>query len=503
MPSSPTRSRRRARRGCGVTVVLLSLTAATTLAGCTHRVDDPVAPSSLASASVSAPATPAVLLTTAVSDLLRSRAGALVAGDQAAYAATVADPTSVAGRRQLDSYRAARALLVSRLEVGAPVVDLVEGAPGTDGAAAPQGTGVTPTRPNASASPSPSDPLRATAEVDVRYRVDDLDRGDRVARLTYDLVRDAAGWKVAAERPVGTGASAPWVAMPALRVSRGEHAVVAGTVPAARLAEHVAVVDRALPGLRSAWTGAPRRVLVLAPATTAEADALLGRVLTPGTGPVAATTEGPTGTAGTATGDRIVLDPAAFGRLTPSGRDVVLTHELAHVAVRSTVPGRPAAWLAEGYADHVGYARADVPTGRLLLPLATALRTGHGPRALPSAADLQPSGGDIEVPYLAAWQAVELLARDHGEAALRRLVTAGASTGSEADAEAATDAALVSVLGTSRAELTGAWLTRLGRARHRPRLKPRPTRLAPRSFAEPGAFRAVRTRCGPEPATCS
>ncbi len=401
-----------------------------------------------------------MLLTTAVSDLLRRRAGAVVEGDRAAFAATVADPASVSGRRQLDSYRAARALLVSRLEVGAPVVHLAETAAGTGATPVPQGTGAATAAP--SASRSPSDPLRATAEADVRYRVDDLDRGDRVARLQYDLVRGEDGWQVAAERPVGTGATAPWVAMPALRVSRGEHAVVAGTAPAARLAEHVAVVDRAQPGLRAAWPGAPARVLVLAPATAAEADVLLGRIPAPGTAPVGATTEGPTGAAGTATGDRIVLDPLAFDRLTASGRDVVLTHELAHVAVRSTVPGRPAAWLAEGYADHVGYARADVPPSRLLLPLASALRTGHGPRELPSVADLQPATGDIEVPYLAAWQAVELIARDHGEAALRRLVTEGASTGSAADAEAATDAALVSVLGTSRAELTDRWLTRLG-----------------------------------------
>jgi hypothetical protein len=58
---------------------------------------------------------------------------------------------------------------------------------------------------------------------------------------------------------------------------------------------------------------------------------------------------------------------------------------------------------------------------------------------------------------------VELIAHEHGEAALRRVVRAGASTGSDADAEAATDAALVSVLDTTRAELTDAWLTRLGR----------------------------------------
>ena len=456
---------------------MVSLTGTTALAGCTGQIDDPVGPSPFSSASVSAPATPAVLLTTAVSDLLRRRAGALVAGDETAYAATVADPSSAAGRRQLDSYRAARALLVSRLEVGAPVVDLAESAPGTGAAPAPQATGAAPAPQATGAAPvpqstttattapstGPSVPLRATAQADVHYRVDDLDRGDRSARLEYDLVRGETGWQVEAERPVGTGATAPWVAMPTLRVSRGKRAVVAGTVPAARLAEHVAVVDRALPGLSAAWTGTPVRVLVLAPSTAAEADTLLGRVSTPGAAPVAATTEGPTGPAGTATGDRIVLDPSAFARLTASGRDVVLTHELAHVAVRSTVPGRPAGWLAEGYADHVGYTRADVPPGRLLAPLVSSLRTGHGPRELPSAADLQPAAGDIEVPYLAAWQAVELLARDHGEAALRRLVAAGSSTGSAADAEAATDAALVSVLGTTRAALTDAWLTRLGR----------------------------------------
>ncbi|MFL6154239.1 MAG: hypothetical protein ACJ72B_17830 [Ornithinibacter sp.] len=467
MPSPPTPSRRGARatprgRGRGVALVLVFLVGAVAIGGCTHGISDPPGPTPFGSASAPSPGTPPVLLTTAVSDLLRRRAGAVVAGDRAAYAATVADPASVAGRRQLDSYRAARALLVSRLVVGAPAVDLVEGSPGTGEAAAPDGAARSATGPSTNPSPSPSGPLRATAEVDVRYRVDDLDRGDRVARLAYDLVRGEAGWKVAAERPVGTGATAPWVAMPALRVSRGEHAVVAGTVPDARRSEHVAVVDRALPGLRSAWTDAPARVLVLAPSTAAEADALLGRISTAGAAPVAATTEGPTGAAGTATGDRIVLDPAAFGRLTPSGRDVVLTHELAHVAVRATVPGRPAAWLAEGYADHVGYARADVPAGRLLAPLVSSLRTGHGPTGLPTAADLQPTAGDVEVPYLGAWQAVELLAAHHGEAALRRLVRAGSSTGSAADAEATTDAALVSVLGTSRAELTDAWLTRLG-----------------------------------------
>ena len=152
-------------------------------------------------------------------------------------------------------------------------------------------------------------------------------------------------------------------------------------------------------------------------------------------------------------------------------------------------PGARPAWLAEGYADHVGYARADVSTARLVAPLVGAIRTGHGPRRLPTASDLQPTSGDIEVPYLAAWQAVELIAHDHGEAALRRLVAAGASTGSDADAEAATDAALVSVLGTTRAELTDRWLTRLGRPGDEPRLTAPPFREVRSTSRSQGAVR--------------
>ena len=87
---------------------------------------------------------------------------------------------------------------------------------------------------------------------------------------------------------------------------------------------------------------------------------------------------------------------------------VTTTDEAGRFAFRGLPPGR-----YHLDAILIGYARADVPARRLLLPLASALRTGRGPRALPSAADLQPATGDIEVPYLAGWQAVELLARHH------------------------------------------------------------------------------------------
>lgn len=410
----------------------VALASLAVLAGCSG-VGESVTPSSPTADAGATPSTTTDAGRTAsvaeVTELLNRRAEAIVGGDEAGFAATVAEPDSSLGRRQLAGYQAARALEVSRLEVAQPEV-----------------------RPDG-------------AQVEVRYRLDGLDDGDRVARLDYTLMQTGAGWAVVSEQPTGGGATAPWVAMPELRVHRGEHSVVAGTVPAADLAEHAAVVDRAVPELRPHWSGTPGTVLVLAPATTDEADALLGRSVSPGSAAgsaeVAATTEGPTGPDGRATGDRIVLDPAAYARLTAVGRDVVLTHELTHVAVRATVPGAPATWLAEGYADHVGYTRAGLPDHQLLVPLIAEVRAGRGPVELPSNADLQPTSGELEVPYLAAWQAVELIAEQHGEEALRRLVTTGASTGTAADAEAATDAALVAVTGTTRRELTAAWRQRL------------------------------------------
>lgn len=382
----------------------------------------PVATSTSASPTVSPDATE---VASAVDTLLGRRDAALVAGDTEAFAATLADPTAEAGRRQLTGFLAARALRVTRLahDVLAPDVD------------------------------------PAAVDVTVRYRLSGTDRAERTARVRYVVARAGDGWRVASEGPVDGEAAPPWVAMPGLAVRRSAHAVVAGTARTSALEEAARTVDRAVPALRAAWPATPERVLVLVPDTVAEATALQGAG--DGTGRVAATTDGPVGADGLATGDRVLLDPQARRRLTTSGRDVVLTHEVAHVAVRATVPGTAPTWLTEGYADHVGYARADVPTSALLAPLAAAVRDGSAPTALPTADSLDPAVGDIEVGYLAAWQAVELVAEQHGEAALRRLVRRCSVTGSQEAAERACDAAMPVVLGTDRDALTRQWQRRL------------------------------------------
>ena len=203
-------------------MVVLVAVLASSLGGCAGRA--PAAPSSDAGGSppsaVAASVGPVSRAeTAAVTELLRRRAAAVVAGDGQEFAGTVADAPGSEGRRQLSSYRAARALEVSRLTVGS----------------------VTLTRAAGRAE--------LHAEADVGYRVDDLDRGDRRVRLAYDVMLDRGRWAVARERASGAGATAPWVAMPTLQVRRGDGGVVAGTVPASRLEEHVRVLGTAMPGL--------------------------------------------------------------------------------------------------------------------------------------------------------------------------------------------------------------------------------------------------------------
>ncbi len=388
----------------------------------------PPDPVSSVAAAVPVDAVTADEAAAALDALLDDRQAAVLAGDTESFAATVADPTSPAGGRQLAAFRSARDLRLSRLthdEV--PPVD---------------------------------DPAGGVV-VRLRYRVGGVDRADRATHVRYRLVREGDGWQVTAEEPTPGEGAAPWLAMPGMRVERGEHAVVAGTSDDTALAETVATVDSVLPELARMWEGAPDRVLVLLPRTEEQAEVLLGRPAAP-VGDVAATTEGPVDGTGLATGDRVVLDPSARARLRTVGREVVLAHELAHVAVRATVAGSAPAWLSEGYADHVGYGRADLPTGELAAPLVQAVREGRGPARLPTAEDLDPATHDISVGYLAAWQAVETIAARHGEAAVRDLVRECTRTQGETAAERACDAAMARVLGEDRTRFTAAWVQRLG-----------------------------------------
>ncbi|MFI6511396.1 hypothetical protein ACIBCT_27630 [Streptosporangium sp. NPDC050855] len=210
-------------------------------------------------------------------------------------------------------------------------------------------------------------------------------------------------------------------------VVRGRHSVVVGhRVPHAALRDLAATADRARRTVAEIW--GPVRALVLHPATDAEAAALAGAGST-------------RGLAALATADRVIVLPSGYARLTATGRDVVITHELTHVATGATRGGRVPMWLSEGFADYAGYRDAGIAVRTVAAELAAEVRAGTLPARLPGPADFAPGAPRLAQAYEEAWLACRLVAERFGEKALVRLY--GSDVGS--------------TLGLSAAEFTRAW----------------------------------------------
>ena len=90
---------------------------------------------------------------------------------------------------------------------------------------------------------------------------------------------------------------------------------------------------------------------------------------------------------GTVLGARIVLNPANLARLDATGRRLVIGHELTHIASRAATSDRMPTWLVEGLADYVGNLGSNLPVPAIAAELATEVRAGKVPAALPSDAD--------------------------------------------------------------------------------------------------------------------
>ncbi|MED7925573.1 hypothetical protein SMD20_15070 [Nonomuraea sp. LP-02] len=181
--------------------------------------------------------------------------------------------------------------------------------------------------------------------------------------------------------------------------------------------------------------GEPVRPLVVVPASAAEAARLAG------TGPI-------DGLAALADGDRVLVVPEVFARLNPTGRDVVLAHELTHVAAGTD---RLPVWLYEGFADYVGYRDSGLPVRTAAAELADEVRAGRLPAELPGPAAFAADGSDparLARAYQEAWLACRFLADRFGEGTLVRLYR-------EARVDGA-DRALAG-LGLSTATLTARW----------------------------------------------
>lgn len=438
----------------------------------------PVAAAPRGSARVSAQLSAAGLV-------LQARSRAVHDRDKAAWMATVADPTSSFGVRQ--------SLVFDNL-MRLPVEGFTYDVP-TPGPAL--------TAPRARAL----GPRAFVGQSQGHYSLAGFDRSPRTFTTAFTFVPGAGGWRIAADGD-GVTTSQVWD-LPGMRVVHGRTSIVVGNDAPARMRSYRDDADAGVARVSAVWGRRwSSHVVLVTPATVAQFAALLGRTGDTGLDQVAAITIGSTLAGTSAGGDRVVVNPDTFADLQPAGRQVVVTHELTHVAVRSSTTRATPLWLSEGLADYVGYLGLDLPRTRVAAPLLARVRAGTAPRRLPTDADFDPAHARIAPAYAAAWLACSRLADRYGQARLvafyravagatsgvtspaattpsattpATAATSGASpaapsptaassasvapaTGAAADSpDAATAGAFVSVLGTTQQAFVSSWLSYVAR----------------------------------------
>ena len=258
-------------------------------------------------------------------------------------------------------------------------------------------------------------PKAWAATVTGTYSLVGFDRAPQSFEVTYTLVPRPGGWRIADDTD-GVTSMQMWD-LPGLRVLRGTSGLVIGNAPQARMREYSTIADSAVRRVSGVWgTDWNSHVVLVTPSTNEEFAQLLLRSSDKGLDQVAAITQGVIAPGRRAQGDRVVINPKAFTALQPIGRRVVITHELTHVAVRSSTTSSAPIWLTEGMADYVGYSGLDLPRERVARELLTLVRAGKGPTALPTEADFDPSRTTIAPSYSGSWLAVSRLVDLYGQA---------------------------------------------------------------------------------------
>lgn len=228
--------------------------------------------------------------------------------------------------------------------------------------------------------------------------------------------REGTRWRLVDDRAL-EGTSRQVFDLPGLQVRSLPEGLVVGDAETAVLDEYARGLAAARPQVRAAWGDGGRTPVVVLPATAAEFTALTGRTGAVASG-IAAVTTGLVREGQTSLGDKVVVNPAARARLSPQGRGIVLTHELTHLAIRTSTTHAVPEWLSEGYAVEVSYRHLQVDPRAAAPELVRQVRAHRLPDRLPPDTDF----GDAPAgrAYDEAWLAVRHLVRVRGPQAVSR-----------------------------------------------------------------------------------
>lgn len=385
----------------------------------------------------------------ALASALADRAAALVRRDRAGWLAVV-DPRSASAR----AVEAVAFDRITALPVSAWLYQLTD-LSGPDGGPVSR--------------PVPGHRYRAQLTLDYRLSGDTRDvRRSRIATVVPAANGGAGGlrWLLESERPATEADRDLWDLAP-LTVARGGHSVAVALGGTPSQADGLAAgADAAARVVDTVWGSSwTRTVPVVLPRDGEQFAVLAGWSGGAGQDRLAAVTislpasgHGPDTLTGSA--DRVVLNPQLWNRLTETGRRVVLTHELTHVATQAGLTATPPTWLEEGFASYVGYLGQGVPETEIAADTLPAVRSGRIPEALPARGDFDTAAGSSGVAYAQAWVACDLIADRAGRSGLVAVYRASASGDG---GEAAVEAALEQVVGQSVDSFVADWQARLRR----------------------------------------
>lgn len=200
-----------------------------------------------------------------------------------------------------------------------------------------------------------------------------------------------------------------------VHVLEADHGLILGLEPKHRLSIYARELDSAVPEVDRLWgEDWPRRALIVVTRTEAEMAGLLGGEAA-GYRQLAAVTRGELGLEeSSAAAERIIVNPKAYRELSAVGRRVIMRHEVAHVAARSRTQAWTPRWLAEGFADYIGYRDSGLATEVVAQELASDVRRGVLPSTLPVDAEFAATNVGLAQTYELSWLACRLISERYG-----------------------------------------------------------------------------------------
>ena len=297
--------------------------------------------------------------------------------------------------------------------------------------------------------------------VRLRYALRDYDAKPTTQQQWHLFTRSPYGWRLAddglsagqlAEPGAGTVANL-WDFGPVITMATPSVLVLGHPGSEDLMRSALSIVNDAAPQVTGVWRDWRQRVVVLVPADAEE----LGQLIEdPGDlSRMAAFASADVPHAGPPAGKRVLVNPAVFGKLSPYGRRVVLTHEITHVAVRHVTSATTPYWLAEGFADHVAYRSVGAAPRSAARELARDVRAGRLPERLPVISDFDSGNPRLAQAYQESWLACRLIAERFGDATLARLYRRLSRAGGDPDV--ALDVALREELDMGASHFTALW----------------------------------------------